>query len=102
MICYVPGRASVGLHTEIYFGNNPTEEEAFVLSVDKDKISVIVPRFGIEGPVSFIRVRAPSERRTLVPPPIGHRSSLCIIVIESQFRCYVLLAGRPRSWGRPN
>lgn len=45
------GRASVGLHTEMYFANNPTEEDAFVLAVDKSKISVIVPRFGIEGTV---------------------------------------------------
>lgn len=42
----------MGLHTEMYFANNPAEEDAFVLSVDKTKLSVIVPRFGIEGTVS--------------------------------------------------
>ncbi|CAM9805277.1 unnamed protein product [Ectocarpus sp. 6 AP-2014] len=47
------GRASVGLHTEMYFANNPTEEDAFVLSVDKTKLSVIVPRFGIEGTIEL-------------------------------------------------
>lgn len=41
----------MALHTEMYFANNPTEEDAFVLSVDKSKLSVIVPRFGIEGSV---------------------------------------------------
>lgn len=41
----------MGLHTEMYFANNPTEEDAFVLSVEKTKLSVIVPRFGIEGTV---------------------------------------------------
>lgn len=53
------GRASVALHTEMYFANNPTEEDAFVMSVDKSKVSVIVPRFGIEGSVSgmFLRLR---------------------------------------------
>lgn len=35
----------------MYFANNPTEEDAFVLSVEKTKLSVIVPRFGIEGTV---------------------------------------------------
>lgn len=48
---HVLGRASVGLHTEMYFANNPTEEDAFVLSVQKNSLSVIVPRFGIEGTV---------------------------------------------------
>ncbi|CAM9455731.1 unnamed protein product [Pylaiella littoralis] len=47
------GRASVGLHTEMYFANNPTEEDAFVLSVDKSKLTVIVPRFGIEGTIKL-------------------------------------------------
>lgn len=42
----------MGLHTEMYFANNPTEEDAFVLSVQKSSLSVIVPRFGIEGMVS--------------------------------------------------
>lgn len=41
----------MGLHTEMYFANNPTEEDAFVLSVQKSSLSVIVPRFGIEGTV---------------------------------------------------
>lgn len=41
----------MGLHTEMYFASNPTEEDAFVLSVEKSKLSVIVPRFGIEGTV---------------------------------------------------
>lgn len=41
----------MGLHTEMYFANNPTDEDAFVLSIDKTKLSVIVPRFGIEGTV---------------------------------------------------
>lgn len=59
-ICRCPfacvGRASVGLHTEMYFANNPTEEDAFVLSVEKTKLSVIVPRFGIEGTVRGSKV----------------------------------------------
>lgn len=56
--CYAPGRASVALHTEMYFANNPTEEDAFVLSVQKSKLTVIVPRFGIEGTVSTAVVTA--------------------------------------------
>lgn len=53
---FAQGRASVGLHTEMYFANNPTEEDAFVLSVDTSKLSVIVPRFGIEGTVRILQL----------------------------------------------
>jgi S1 domain len=46
------GRASVALHTVMYFKSKPTEEYAYVLSVGKGKLTVLVPRFGIEGTVS--------------------------------------------------
>eukprot|EP00611_Tribonema_gayanum_P002124 TRINITY_DN1155_c0_g3_i2.p1 TRINITY_DN1155_c0_g3~~TRINITY_DN1155_c0_g3_i2.p1 ORF type:complete len:1007 (+),score=329.82 TRINITY_DN1155_c0_g3_i2:263-3283(+) len=45
------GRASVAMHTVLYFNLNPTEEEAYVLSVSQSKITVLVPRFGIEGTI---------------------------------------------------
>ncbi|CAM9113155.1 unnamed protein product [Choristocarpus tenellus] len=47
------GRASVALHTELYFEQNPTEENAYVLTVDMSKLTVIVPRFGIEGTIKL-------------------------------------------------
>lgn len=53
-VSHALGRASVGLHTEMYFANNPTDEDAFVLSIDKSKLSVIIPRFGIEGTVRMV------------------------------------------------
>lgn len=52
------GRASVALHTEMFFAQNPTEEDAFVLTVDNTKLSVIVPRFGIEGTVRMLLSRS--------------------------------------------
>jgi S1 domain len=48
----ITGRASVALHTVMYFKSKPTEEHAYVLSVGKGKLTVLVPRFGIEGTVS--------------------------------------------------
>lgn len=42
-------RASVNLHTLIYFKNQPSKETAYVLSVSADRFTVLVPRFGIEG-----------------------------------------------------
>ena len=56
------GRASVQLHTLIFFsGVSNTEEDAFVLDVEatdksEPSIMVMVPRYGIEG-----RVRIPLE-----------------------------------------
>jgi exoribonuclease R len=37
----------------MYFKSKPTEEFAYVLSVGKGKLTVLVPRFGIEGTVSI-------------------------------------------------
>lgn len=45
------GRSSVALHTQLFFKEKSTEEKAYVLSVKADAVSVLVPRFGIEGVV---------------------------------------------------
>ncbi|KAF0686146.1 Aste57867_22111 [Aphanomyces stellatus] len=43
------GRASVSLHTLLYFANFPTVAEAMVNKVRANGIGVLLPRFGIEG-----------------------------------------------------
>ncbi|KDO31060.1 hypothetical protein SPRG_22126 [Saprolegnia parasitica CBS 223.65] len=45
------GRASVSLHTLLYFANNPTVTDAMVNKVRANGIGVLLPRFGIEGMV---------------------------------------------------
>ncbi len=68
------GRASVQLHTLIYFsGDGAKEEDAYVLDVDTDKgsdpsFTVMVPRYGIEGRV---RLNIPEAERF----PEEHRIS---------------------------
>ena len=43
-------RGSVNLHTVTYFSQRPANQEAaYVLSVKEDSLTVLVPRFGIEG-----------------------------------------------------
>jgi exosome complex exonuclease DIS3/RRP44 len=42
-------RASVNMHTILFFMNNSCREAAYVLSVNRDRVSVLVPRFGIEA-----------------------------------------------------
>merc|ERR1712196_265121 len=45
------GRASVALHTVLYFQSRKITEPACVMRVRKNGAIVLVPRFGIEGPV---------------------------------------------------
>jgi exosome complex exonuclease DIS3/RRP44 len=46
-------RASVNLHTLLYFRNRPSTETAYVLSVSEEQIGIIVQRFGIEGSIAL-------------------------------------------------
>ncbi|KAI6670145.1 hypothetical protein NL676_005030, partial [Syzygium grande] len=44
-------RASVELHTLIYFRKRPTDTEARIVKIRSNGFIVFVPKFGIEGPV---------------------------------------------------
>ncbi|CAI9110453.1 OLC1v1010476C1 [Oldenlandia corymbosa var. corymbosa] len=44
-------RASVELHTLIYFRNRPTDTEARIVKIRSNGFIVFVPKYGIEGPV---------------------------------------------------
>jgi exosome complex exonuclease DIS3/RRP44 len=46
-------RASVSIHTLLFFHNRPVVECAYVLSVNINSISLLVPRYGIEGRISI-------------------------------------------------
>jgi exosome complex exonuclease DIS3/RRP44 len=43
------GRASVDLHTQLFFRNRQVSEEAYVLAVKKNALQVLIPRYGLEG-----------------------------------------------------
>lgn len=64
------GRASVQLHTLIFFsGDGAKEEDAYVLDVETAEASdpsftVIVPRYGIEGRVSLSHIAADDPNLT--------------------------------------
>lgn len=86
------GRASVQLHTLIFFaGDGAKEEDAYVLDVETAAASVpsftvMVPRYGIEGRVQLpVRASDPKLRRfpqehKLVYEPLSSSSSGAIIV----------------------
>ena len=42
-------RASVNLHTHIFFRNRKTEEEGYVLFIRQNAVQVLIPKYGIEG-----------------------------------------------------
>lgn len=47
-------RASVQLHTQLFFKDQVVDEEAFIIYVKKNALQVLIPKFGIEGNI-FLR-----------------------------------------------
>ncbi|OQV16180.1 Exosome complex exonuclease RRP44 [Hypsibius exemplaris] len=45
------GRASVSLHTQLFFRNRKVDEEAYVLFVRKNALQVLIPKYGLEGTI---------------------------------------------------
>lgn len=45
------GRASVALHTQIFFKNRVLDEEGYVLFVRKNALQILIPKYGLEGTV---------------------------------------------------
>lgn len=45
------GRASVDLHTQLFFKNRQVDEEAYILSIKKNALNVLIPKYGLEGPL---------------------------------------------------
>lgn len=95
------GRASVQLHTLIFFaGDGEKEEDAYVLDVETNEesdpsLSVIVPRYGIEGKVKLpIRADDPN----LVRSPEIHRLSYSSGSLKSSVQVFEKV--RVRIWVR--
>ena len=42
-------RASVNLHTHIFFRNKKTVEEGYILFIRQNAIQVLIPKYGLEG-----------------------------------------------------
>jgi exosome complex exonuclease DIS3/RRP44 len=47
------GRASVDLHTQLFFRNRKVDEEAYILGVKKNALQVLIPQYGLEGTLYF-------------------------------------------------
>lgn len=44
-------RASVALHTHLFFKQRVQDEDAYVLSVRQNALQVLIPKFGLEGSI---------------------------------------------------
>lgn len=43
------GRASVSLHTQLFFRNRQVDEEGYVFGVRKNALKILIPKYGLEG-----------------------------------------------------
>ncbi|KAI9907985.1 hypothetical protein PsorP6_002931 [Peronosclerospora sorghi] len=59
------GRASVTLHTVLYFSLYPTRTDAVITKVKKNGVGVLLPRFGIEGLI-VVCTKKEQEEQTVV------------------------------------
>lgn len=46
-------RASVDLHTQLFFKNKIVDEEGYVLFVRKNALKILIPKYGLEGTLYF-------------------------------------------------
>lgn len=54
------GRASVALHTHIFFRNKIQDEEGYILFVRKNALQVLIPKYGLEGTLYLNNSASPS------------------------------------------
>lgn len=71
-------RASVSIHTLIFFRSKPAVETAYVLTVspENDNLVVLVPRFGIEGSVSILSATESLEQTSISHDAVKHLVSI--------------------------
>ncbi|ELU08883.1 hypothetical protein CAPTEDRAFT_225692 [Capitella teleta] len=54
------GRASVGLHTQIFFKSRVSDEKGYVLFVRKNALQILIPKYGLEGTIFLSEDKKPS------------------------------------------
>ncbi|GJP42957.1 hypothetical protein CLOM_g2477 [Closterium sp. NIES-68] len=60
------GRASVELHTLIFFRTRPTDAEGRIVMVRSNGLIVFVPKYGIEGPVYLMPKEPPKGKAVAI------------------------------------
>lgn len=54
------GRASVALHTQIFFKKRILDVEGYILSVKKNGLHILIPKYGLEGTVFLNKTSPPN------------------------------------------
>ncbi|POM72951.1 Exosome complex uclease RRP44 [Phytophthora palmivora] len=71
------GRASVTLHTVLYFQQYPTRTDAVITKVKNNGVGVLLPRFGIEGMI-FLCDKGEQDDEDIVKFD-GHHHTLTLV-----------------------
>lgn len=72
LMAQLAGRASVNLHTHIFFRNQTVVERALVMGIRPQNVTVLIPRYGIESAVHFVpRARDRREGAAIDDPKYG-------------------------------
>ncbi|XP_072040262.1 exosome complex exonuclease RRP44-like [Amphiura filiformis] len=56
------GRASVNLHTQIFFKDKVLDEEGYVLFVRRNAVQIFIPKYGLEGTLFLKPEGAPNQK----------------------------------------
>jgi len=69
-------RASVNLHTHLFFKNQPRDEEGYVLMIKQNAIQVLIPRYGLEGTL-YLRAGNQGTSNFQYDPEVPSQTSSC-------------------------
>ena len=82
-------RASINLHTHLFFKSKDSIEEGFVLFVRKNALQVLVPKYGLENPLFFDQAEEAGSLATQHKPAMVFDESEPSLSVEgTKFRLF--------------
>lgn len=75
------GRASVALHTHLFFRGRVQDEEGYVLYVKKNALQILIPKYGLEGTV-FVSGRKELQHLSFVYDDVKQTQRLGDVVFQ--------------------
>ena len=81
-------RASINLHTHLFFRNKDAVEEGFVLFVRKNALQVLIPKYGLENPLFFDSVEEKGSATRKKLSVVFNESEPSLSVEGTKFRLF--------------
>jgi len=81
------GRASAALFTQVFFADKPREEDALVLKLKRNGAMVLVPAYGIEGPVLLVPSSRTQSKATSIGWAVSNESQITLSQDGMQLEC---------------